>query len=116
MNKKTMQETIRILLDMPASEKNKQVLERLGFVDDEANNMAVLAASTFDKALKGNASALKFIQEAIGAYATTEKEKEKLEIEKERLELEKARANQQTTATGSFDKLDALLNDLKEIN
>ena len=116
MNKKTMQETIRILLDMPASEKNKQVLERLGFTDDEANNMAVLAASTFDKALKGNASALKFIQEAIGAYEMSPKEEAKLELEKEKLELEKAKANQPTKTTGPFDEIDKLFEELKEVN
>lgn len=109
-----MQETIRILLEMPASEKNKQVLERLGFADEEANNMAVLAASTFDKALKGNASALKFIQDAVGAYEVTDKEKERLELEKERLELEKKKANQETETGQS--KLDNLLEEIKKVS
>ena len=49
------------LLDKEPTEKNVETLKRLGFKDSEIDNGAMLVASVYEKALKGNASALKFI-------------------------------------------------------
>ena len=49
------------LLEKEPTEKNVETLKKLGFNDDEIDNCAMLVASVYEKALKGNASALKFI-------------------------------------------------------
>lgn len=61
MKQNKVREAILTLLESPVSEKNQDVLKKLGFEEKEMNNMSLLVASVYQKALTGNASALKFM-------------------------------------------------------
>lgn len=56
-----IKERLESLLDKEVDEEEKEKLKAIGFSDKELDKASLLIANVFEKALKGNASALKFI-------------------------------------------------------
>ena len=60
--KRSIKEQMKILLDLPISEKEKQKkLLEIGFKEEDINNLALLTYSTFEKALSGDIKATALI-------------------------------------------------------
>ncbi|MBP3851243.1 MAG: hypothetical protein J6D36_01730 [Erysipelotrichaceae bacterium] len=117
--KRNMKETMIALLESPAPEKNKDIIDKFG-LDEDATNMAVLVASSYEKALKGNSQALKFFQSCVGAFGLTENDKERLRLDRERLKLDRQRLEfemwkEQEKDAAEMSKLDALIESIDKV-
>lgn len=56
--KKALSDYVKIIAESPASSTAKKKLAKMGFADEDANNMAVVATSLYKKAADGNIQAI----------------------------------------------------------
>jgi hypothetical protein len=77
------------LLSLPVIDENMETLEQLGIDADDADNQMLVVAKAFQKAIKGNVDAMKFIASITGSVPMNEAEKKKDKLGKERLKLQK---------------------------
>ena len=56
--KKTLSELAKMIADNPAPDNTRAKLAKMGISDEDANNNAVVAASIYAKAIKGNMQAV----------------------------------------------------------
>lgn len=87
--KKSMKQAMDYLLSLPVIDENMEILEQLGIDVDDADNQMLVVAKAFQKAIKGNVDAMKFIASITGSVPMNEAEKKKDKLGKERLKLQK---------------------------
>ncbi|WP_286144713.1 KGG domain-containing protein [Bacteroides caecimuris] len=87
--KKSMKQAMDYLLSLPVIDENMETLEQLGIDADDADNQMLVVAKAFQKAIKGNVDAMKFIASITGSVPMNEAEKKKDKLGKERLKLQK---------------------------
>lgn len=65
--KKKLKDALQIILELPASPKNKEQLRFIGIEDDqEMNNQMLIAVAAFQRAMKGDVRAMEFIRDTTG--------------------------------------------------
>ena len=92
--RKTLKQNLELILSLPANDRAKANLASLGFdVDDDINNMMLVAASLFKQAINGN---IRAIEKCSSGLLEEDLEIKRLKglIEKQKVEIEylKARA------------------------
>lgn len=87
--KKSMKQAMDYLLSLPVIDEYMETLEQLGIDADDADNQMLVVAKAFQKAIKGNVDAMKFIASITGSVPMNEAEKKKDKLGKERLNLQK---------------------------
>jgi len=92
--KKSMKQCMEMLLALPASPDDCQLLSELGVAfagldADELNNMIVVNAALLKAAKSGDVSAVRELRNIIRDDERIKIERDRLKLEKERLEIEK---------------------------
>lgn len=87
--KKSMKQAMNAILSLPASDECKSCLDSLGIDLGDADNQTLMMVAAFQKAIKGNIDAMKFIASITGSNAMSEAERKKNKLSTERLKLEK---------------------------
>lgn len=94
--KKSMKQCMEMLLALPASPDDRQLLSDIGVAfaelgDDELNNMLVVNAALLAAAKSGDVSAIKELRSIIRDDERIKIEQSRLKLERERLNMEKER-------------------------
>lgn len=113
--RKTMREALSMILELPASNENKNVLDGLNLGEDVSNHV-LLAAAAFRSALKGDVRAMYFISDILGSKGMTEAEKERLKIEKQKIKLEEEKIKKIAGNESEDDERVIIVNDLEEFS
>lgn len=94
--KKSMKQCMEMLLALPASPDDRQLLSDIGVAfadlgDDELNNQLVVNAALLAAAKSGDVSAIKELRSIIRDDERIRIEQSRLKLERERLNMEKER-------------------------
>lgn len=94
--KKSMKQCMEMLLALPASPDDRQLLSDIGVAfadlgDDELNNQLVVNAALLAAAKSGDVSAIKELRSIIRDDERIKIEQSRLKLERERLNMEKER-------------------------
>lgn len=74
--KKTLSELAKMIADNPAPDNTRAKLAKMGISDEDANNNAVVAASIYAKAIKGNMQAVDKWEQLVAVSKSDESEYE----------------------------------------
>ena len=74
--KKTLSELAKMIADNPAPDNTRAKLAKMGISDEDANNNAVVAASIYAKAIKGNMQAVDKWEQLVAVSKSDESESE----------------------------------------
>ena len=74
--KKTLSELAKMIADNPAPDNTRAKLAKIGISDEDANNNAVVAASIYAKAIKGNMQAVDKWEQLVAVSKSDESEYE----------------------------------------
>ena len=82
--KKTIKETINLMLSMPIiNEKTKKQMEQLGYVDEDMINQTALVLAMYKKALNGDVNAFNTLSDRSGEVITQKIEQKEVPIIKD---------------------------------
>lgn len=86
--KRKLKDALEIILELPASTNNRQILKQLGIDDDqEMTNQMLLAVAAFQKALKGDVRAMEFIRDTTENVPMTKLDEAKAKLAKAQAKL-----------------------------
>lgn len=106
--KKKLRDCLKLILELPPNEKQKEALARMGVVDEEMSNQMVMASAMFVRATKGDVRAAEYIRDLTGQQPET-----KLDKARTKLMLAQADAIKKSNDdTPELTKLDELLHDI----
>lgn len=80
--KRTIRDTMEMLLTAPLSADESAELEKYGLDGAELDRRAALAVSVYKKAIEGDCKAFAFIADMINEHSETQEEKEENEAER----------------------------------
>ncbi len=80
--KKKLKEAMKILIDLPVTERNKQTLAQLGIEDEDMNNQMLIAVAMFQKAIKGDVRAAEYIRDITGQQPLSKLDEAKIKLMK----------------------------------
>ena len=78
--KKKLKEAMKILIDLPVTERNKQTLAQLGIEDEDMNNQMLIAVAMFQKAIKGDVRAAEYIRDITGQQPMSRLDEAKIKL------------------------------------
>lgn len=110
--KKHLRDSLKAILALEPSERNKQKLAEMGLPEDQMTNEMLMAVSMFQKAIKGDVRAAEYIRDLTGQQPQT-----RLEKARANLMNAQAKAIQEQSKGGKSElsKLDDLLKGIDKI-
>lgn len=103
--KKTMKNSAKMLMDMPASKAIKQKLKMLGIDEEDATYQMGIIVAMLQEALGGDVKAAQFMRELIGEDPKQDLQKKELKLRQDEFKYKKeqeARAANGESETSSF--------------
>lgn len=109
--KRKLKECLKLILELPPTEKQKEALARMGIEDEDMNNQMVMASAMFVRATKGDVRAAEYIRDLTGQQPES-----KLDKARTKLMLAQAEALKKANDdTKELTKLDELLHGIDKI-
>lgn len=102
--RKSIEDSMRMLLSLPANSKIQETIKRNVGIDEEIDNAMAVAVSTYQQALKGNIKAAELCQKLNGTEADKQLiaiKKAELKIKQEQHNIEVAEYNKRNSGEGA---------------